>query len=510
MNLRRSAITVAAVLACTAALLSCSKSELDNKMAELHTTLSLSNFYIDEFHIRVNALKRQIESAEEDSVKADAAFELFKEYERFNTDSAKACVALLLDMPDTGFPKDVVKAWQYAIDGDRARFMKIFGPFDPSGVEPRYRNDCYAYMASSFLFLKPADDDLCMFMSKAALDPAIQTDVKEMFLGTIYRFELENSYALEHFMKAYEASTTTHMQSKTAYLVAHAYDALGSKEKYEYWLAQSAIHDLHVPVKSYSAMQDLAMAELDRGRYKSASDMVDVFMKDAMESKHWVRIQTAVKYEKAIISAVGSAEKRSIWGLACASVLLLLILMLVLALLRRNMRQRRMLAQANASIEEMNKALTLSDKEKEEYIHKYMKLSLNYLGSVEQYRHKLRVLLKEAGKDAVIAQLRGPSESESQYSDFYKEFDETFLKIYPNFVRGVNELLKPEARFENEHALNLPLRVLAAIKLGIKESKEIAIFLNCAPASVYTYRSKMKANAISDKDEFESEVCRIS
>lgn len=510
MNPRKSAIVLAAALACAAALLSCSKSDLDNKMAELQTTLSLSNFYVDEFHIRVSALRHQIENAEKDSVKADAAFELFKEYERFNTDSAKACVALLLDMPDVGFPKEVLKAWQYAIDGDRARFMKIFGPFDPTGVPPRYRNDCYAYLASSFLFLKQADDNLCIFMSKATQDPAIQTDVKEMFIGTIYRFEEEHPYALEHFIKAYEASTTTHMQSKTAFLVAHAYNDLGNKDKYEYWLAQSAIHDMHVPVKSYSALQDLAMAELDRGRYKSASDMVDVFMKDAMESKHWVRIQTAVRYEKAIIGAVGRAEKRSIKALTYASILLAVILMLLLALLRKNVRQRKLLSEANASIEKMNKALTLSDKEKEEYIHKYMKLSLNYLGSVEQYRHKLRLLMKAEGKDAVIAQLRGPSETESEYTGFYREFDETFLKIYPDFVKRVNALLKPEARFQDENSLNLPLRVLAAIKLGITESKEIAAFLNCAPSSVYTYRSKMKANALSDKENFESDVCKAS
>lgn len=159
-----------------------------------------------------------------------------------------------------------------------------------------------------------------------------------------------------------------------------------------------------------------------------------------------------------------------------------------------NVKQRKLLAETN--------------KEKEEYIHRYMKRSVEYLGSVEKYRHKLRMLLKQEGKDAVINCLKGPSES--RYSDFYKEFDETFLKIYPDFIKKVNELLKPEARFENEHLMNLPLRVLAAIRLGVKESRDIALFLNCAPASVYTYRSKLKANAISNKDDFELEICRIS
>lgn len=510
MRLKRSAFAVTATLACAATLLSCSKSELDKKMAELRQTINQRDIYIDAFNNRVENLKNELAQTQDDSLKAVLSYDLFKEYEHFNTDSAKVYGDLVIELPDIGISKDMLRAWQYSIDGDSGKFKKIFGEFDMGSVPEEYRNDCYNFLVCSYQFVDGTDQVLCAFMSKAALDPAIKTDLKEMFLGTVDRTDGEQLLAREHYLASYKASSTTHMQSKSAFLVALTFNATGNNDKYEYWLAQSAIHDLNVPVKSYSAMQNLAMAELDRGRLKSASDMVDMFLKDALESKYWIRVRSAIKYEQEIISKVGKIEKASIIGLMASVILLLIIAVLLIILLRKNVRHRKMLAEANASIEEMNKALTLSDKEKEEYIHKYMKLSLNYLGSVEQYRHKLRLLMKAEGKDAVIAQLRGPSESESQYTDFYKEFDDTFLKIYPNFVSRVNALLKPEARFEDEHSLNLPLRVLAAIKLGITESKEIATFLNCAPASVYTYRSKLKANALAEKDDFESEVRRVS
>lgn len=510
MGIRRPAIALAAALACVATFLSCSKSELDRKMAELRQTIGQRDIYVDAFNSRVGNLKKELEQAQNDSLKAALSYMLFKEYEHFNTDSAKVYGDIVIELPDMGIPKDMLRAWQYSIDGDGGRFKKIFGEFDMSTVPEKYRNDCYNFLVCSYQYLAGTDKELCDFMSEAALDPAIETDLKEMFLGTVDRTDGEQLLAREHYLASYEASSTTHMQSKSAFLVALTFNATGNNDRYEYWLAQSAIHDLNVPVKSYSAMQNLAMAELDRGRLRSASDMVDMFLKDALESKYWIRVKSAIKYEQAIISKVGKIEKASIIGLMASVILLLAIAVLLIVMLRKNVRQRKMLAEANASIEEMNKALTLSDKEKEEYIHKYMKLSLNYLGSVEKYRHRMRILLKTEGKDAVIAQLRGPSESESQYSDFYKEFDDTFLKIYPGFVSGVNSLLRPEARFEDEHSLNLPLRVLAAIKLGITESKDIATFLNCAPASVYTYRSKLKASAISDKENFEAEVRRVS
>ena len=286
------------------------------------------------------------------------------------------------------------------------------------------------------------------------------------------------------------------MKARNAFLLAHIYRELDRFDEYEYWLAQSSIHDLQAPVKAYAALQDLSIVELYRHHYKEAYDLIDVFLKDAVESRNMVWINKAIQYEQMIIHAMENVRKKSILALSLSSLMLLLMLVTVLSFLRKNTR--------------LNKALAISDREKEEYIHKYMKLSLNYLGSVEKYRHKLRMMLKERGKDAVIAQLRGPSESEAEYTDFYKEFDDTFLKIYPDFVSRVNELLKTEARFEDEHSLNLPLRVMAAIRLGISESKDIATFLNCATSSVYTYRSKMKANALDNKEEFESRICKIS
>ena len=52
------------------------------------------------------------------------------------------------------------------------------------------------------------------------------------------------------------------------------------------------------------------------------------------------------------------------------------------------------------------------------------------------------------------------------------------------------------------------LRILAAIRLGITDSGHIASLLNCASATVYTYRTKLR-NAALDRDNFEQQVSRI-
>ncbi len=487
---------ISAVLFCLMALSGCKQSELNSKLDELRQVIMFRDRYQSDFQQRVDNLRKALASAPSDSVAADFAYGLFNEYYYFNTDSARVYADRLAEYGSEKYPKFVFDAWRSAIDGEYSLFDEAFEKFDTTKVPSSFRNDCYSILESSYFLLFPLDERLCLFMTDAVKDNAIETDLKEMLLGTICLFKKEYPDARMHFSLAYDASMPLHlnMKSRNAYLLAQSYKTLGKDYEYEYWLAQSAIHDFQVPIKAYSALQELAMAEMSRGQYKRASRMIEMCMQDALFSKYWIRMNTAVEYESAIVSALSKSETKRIWILRISGVVLFIMIVVLLKLYSFNSKQRVLLTETN--------------KEKEEYIHRYMKRSVEYLGSVENYRHKLRVLLKEEGKDAVINRLKGPSDS--RYSDFYKEFDETFLKIYPDFIKKVNTLLKPEARFENEHSMNLPLRVLAAIRLGVKESREIALFLNCAPATVYTYRSKLKANALYEDGDFESEICRIS
>lgn len=487
---------LSALFFCLTALSGCRQSELDGKLDELRQVIIYKDRYQNEFQHRVDSLRNALSAASSDSLAADFAYGLFTEYYYFNTDSARVYADRLAEYGSVKYPKYVFDAWKSAIDGEYPLFDEAFEKFNAAEIPPSFLNDSYSILESSYFLLYPLDEKLCRFMADAVRDSTIATDLKEMFMGTICMFRKEHSEAKTHFSLAYEAAAPFHlnMKARNAYLLAQSFKVLGKNYEYEYWLAQSAIHDFQVSIKAYSALQELAMAEMSRGQYKRASRMMELCMQDALFSKYWIRMNTAVEYESAIVSALSKAESKRIWILRTSAAILFIMIVILLMLYFLNVRQRRLLAETN--------------KEKEEYIHRYMRRSVEYLGSVEKYRHKLRVLLKQDGKDAVINCLKGPSES--RYSDFYKEFDETFLKIYPDFIKKVNELLKPEARFEDEHSMNLPLRVLAAIRLGVKESRDIALFLNCAPASVYTYRSKLKANAISDKDNFESAVCRIS
>lgn len=94
--------------------------------------------------------------------------------------------------------------------------------------------------------------------------------------------------------------------------------------------------------------------------------------------------------------------------------------------------------------------------------------------------------------------------------DFYSQFDEAFLQIYPSFVKELNGLLKEDQQytFKEGELLNAELRIYALIRLGIKDSSQIAEFMGYNPVTVYTYRTKVKSRA-KDKSNFDQEVLKI-
>jgi DNA-binding NarL/FixJ family response regulator len=68
-----------------------------------------------------------------------------------------------------------------------------------------------------------------------------------------------------------------------------------------------------------------------------------------------------------------------------------------------------------------------------------------------------------------------------------------------------------ENRFEkpdDAKKLSTELRILALIRLGITDNQRIADILRSSITTIYTYRSKMKARAVS-KDTFEDDICKI-
>ena len=320
-------------------------------------------------------------------------------------------------------------------------------------------------------------------------------------------------------------------QALLYYGIAGIARAWGDEDLRFYYLAESSIADLRAGTRSYASLYDLALVLFDRKDYDRAAAYMGCASDDAMHCRSMVRIpvssSAAVKISEAISSNIAQRQAMmatTIWLAGAFLVVLAGILWCVLWQHRRlrgnhrqllymsdQLREKNDELQAkNDHIREINNALVDSNRIKDRYVCHYIDLSVHYIGQIDTFRREVCRVARNKGVDELVRWLNTSQAVSGEYAKFYQSFDTSFLDIFPQFIEQVNTLLQPGSRFapRPDASLTTELRILAAIRLGITDSGHIASLLNCASATVYTYRTKLR-NAALDRENFEARVSRI-
>ena len=105
----------------------------------------------------------------------------------------------------------------------------------------------------------------------------------------------------------------------------------------------------------------------------------------------------------------------------------------------------------------------------------------------------------------------GVSVTEEELKEFYANFDNTFLQLFPTFVEDFNTLLAEGEQIypKANERMSTELRIFALIRLGITDSVKIAQFLRYSVTTIYNYRTKVRNKAAGDRDQLEQEVMKI-
>lgn len=159
----------------------------------------------------------------------------------------------------------------------------------------------------------------------------------------------------------------------------------------------------------------------------------------------------------------------------------------------------------NALLLDANNKLTESNYVKEEYIGYVFNICSNYISKLDEYRKNINRKIKAGLVDDIKKMTDSSSLSmNEELKEFYRNFDATFLNIYPNFVADFNALLQPDKQIipKEGELLNSELRIYALVRLGISDSVKIAEFLHCSSQTVYNNRLKVRSKAIVPKEHF--------
>ncbi len=299
-----------------------------------------------------------------------------------------------------------------------------------------------------------------------------------------------------------------------------------------YYLALTAIEDLKRGVTEYTALQTLAAILFEQGDVDRAYNYMFCSLEDAnfcgarLRSVEVSEIYPIVEkaYKKSQMKAL---HTQSIITGSIAIIALILVIGLVLLNRKNNVldHTRKQLADANMQLEaannllgntnsdlqKANSNLKTMDRIKEDYIAIYLSRCRDYLEDIEKYRKSVLKLAKSKQHDELMKLLKDDSFFSDEQLRFYKDFDEAFLELHPNFVDGFNTLLLEEDKIvpKKGEKLTTELRIFALIRMGVSDTAQIAHFLNYSMPTIYNYRSRIKNKSKYEKEEFEERLMQL-
>ena len=311
--------------------------------------------------------------------------------------------------------------------------------------------------------------------------------------------------------------------------LAFFYQKKHATDQQERYLLLSAISDERGAIRENNSLRSLSEVLMEQGENDDAYRYLYQAISEARFYGSRIRMMQVGHMAPQIMRLYDAerseTQQRTNFFLGVISVISLVlagIIVYTLILYRKKhaaglqiIEMNKMLAHHTEEIENVNTQMKEANRIKDEYIGRFLELSSNLIKRAEDRSKKLNRLARDRKLEELYAELKSSEAVNGDIRMFHQNFDSAFLNIYPNFISEVNRLLTPESRFAVEEEgsaakrLTTELRILALIRLDITDNQTIADILRSSITTIYTYRSKLKARAIS-KDTFEDDVRKIA
>jgi len=336
------------------------------------------------------------------------------------------------------------------------------------------------------------------------------------------------------------APVNSKLYASAAFSLARCYMDKGDMPMYELWLTNSAISDIVTPLKENLSLQELAMYlfEKDNDNVDRATSYIYCSMEDAQFFNNRLRLIELSGRFSTILSAytkkINDQKSHILYGMIILGLLTLAILASALFIKKQNgqlhlrreelqtkneelHQQHEEVRQKNALLVEQGKQLSALNEQlidtnfKREGLAKiYIDLCAKYIDKLKKYQTLVKRKIKANQVQELLSTISSSRISEEDAATFMNKFDKAFLDLYPTFVAELNTLLLSDNQIvvKQPNTLTPELRIYALIRLGVKESSEIADLLFFSPQTIYNYRSAVKNRAIS-KDTFDEDVQKL-
>ena len=521
----------------------------DSLMNQLDTVISNRPRYLAEKEVRLQERYDELRNATDDYKKFDALTHLYEEYHSFNTDSAYSVTLrqnalanrvgdiVLIDnarlnranvLASTGMYHETLELL------DSVNFSDL-----PDYLYPFYyhiKRTVYGYLEDYAAF--EPEKSHYHELTNAYRDSIMSVHIPSILSHAITKADYLNVNGrpaeavevLNAFMAENELSE--HDKAICAWTLSESYGRLGDKQKQKEQLLISSISDLKSAVREYISLRQLAIMLYEEGELEKAYELMSIAVDDASKSNSRQRIIEINDYYPSIngiyidkIKEQKSNLERTVIIITVLAILLLVLILFIVKQMRNISRARKeienaymQLNEAAKQIKDKNEKLVKANSDiaeyselKEVYISKYMEQCLIYIEKLDEFRRKARKLVDAGKVDELKKIVKSDFFIQEELRLFYKQFDQTFLNLFPTFVEDFNSLLAMDENYstKKDGTLNTELRIFALIRLGISDSNDIARFLQLSLSTIYNYRVKVRNKAKDDRQQLEDELMKI-
>ena len=273
----------------------------------------------------------------------------------------------------------------------------------------------------------------------------------------------------------------------------------------------AAISDQSIPLKENLAMQELAeYLSHHKMEYNRAQRYLVYSVEDAIYYNNRLRLTEIARKLPDIALGYQKAEdtiaKYNLTVIAIMGALALGLLVVVMYSLKQN---KKLIAQRKDRII-LNEKLKATNISRDKYVSLFIDLCAVAIDKYNNLTKTIERKVKAHQVDDLLVLLNNNRLKDKDVKEVLLTFDRAFLNLYPKFVDEFNLLLQPDHRIQLKEGqlLNSELRIMAFVRMGMKDTNRIATLLNYSAQTIYNYRSTLKNHAI-DKDNFEDNVAKL-
>jgi cell division protein FtsL len=525
-------------------------SEIDSLLKVLDQTIDLHNTYMQSKELRIKSLKKLIDKPDISREETYAINSLlYKEFLKYNFDSAlnyinlNLKIAESLDRREWIFETKFQLAHLLSASGLYIESTSILESIDKSQLTLSQKLNyfaCYQRLNAElgmYSGLKE-NSDKYFGIANAFRDSLLASlDTKSNEYLLYYESKLQD---LGKFDESRNINSILLSGTKIgspeyalyAFQRAISYRIQGDTLHHKKYLILSAISDIKAATKDNASLTLLAILLFENKEIDRAYKYIKFSLEDAKFYNARLRFVEISKILPLISEAYeDKSDKQKAKLSFFAVVISVLAVFLVLALffmykqMKRLINTRIDLQKANSQLNELsqdlfkvntqlkalNHELSEANHIKEEYIGFFLGMCSTYIDKLENYRKMVNRKVTSGQYEELFTTTKSSHFIDSELSEFYGNFDNTFLHLFPNFVEKFNLLLVKEERIilKIDELLNTELRIFALIRLGITDSSKIASFLRYSVNTIYNYRTRVRNKALVPRDDFERLVSMI-